>query len=150
MTQFSRREHFPELQNSVPVRSSRNWRAVRRGIYGGAIGYIGFLWKPGCLHCHPHCLREEGERFMPGPEPALWLTACRKANIRNVINKARAVVLAVKTSRGGNGIMIVLIDNYDSFSYNLYQHDWKYPAGYPGHPQRPDQRRRTGGHEAGG
>lgn len=25
--QFSRREHFPELQNSVPVRSSRNWRA---------------------------------------------------------------------------------------------------------------------------
>ena len=36
-------------------------------------------------------------------------------------NKALAVMNAVKKCKGGAVIMILLIDNYDSFSYNLVQ-----------------------------
>ena len=41
---------------------------------------------------------------------------------KETMNKARALFQAVKTGRRRNAIMLVMIDNYDSFTYNLVQY----------------------------
>ncbi len=63
------------------------------------------------------------------------LTVFRKMEYMESYNKALAVMNAVEKCKGGAGIMILLIDNYDSFSYNPVTNGRKYQPGYQSHPK---------------
>ena len=80
--------------------------------------------KPGHLHRHPAgYIRKNGTSLRASRVPVSWPTACRKKSIEECASTWQKPVSQshLVDGRGGHGLMILLIDNYDSFSYNLYQ-----------------------------
>jgi anthranilate/para-aminobenzoate synthase component II len=95
---------------------------VKRGVYGGAVGYLSWagdmdtaiairtaVLKDGELHI------QVGAGVVADSVPALeW---------KETLNKARAILrAAAMVEAGGGQLMLLMIDNYDSFTYNVVQY----------------------------
>ena len=91
----------------------------KRGIYGGAIGYLDFAGNLDTCIAIRLVYKKNGEICIRSGA-GIVADSVPENEFQECCNKARAVVQAIETGTGGTG-MIVLIDNYDSFSYNLYQ-----------------------------
>ena len=97
---------------------------ARRGIYGGAVGYISYTGNMDLAIAIRTLVAKQdtiyvqaGAGIVADSVPALEFKECA--------NKARAVVGAVEVARrasGGRDLMLLVIDNYDSFTYNLVQY----------------------------
>ncbi len=91
----------------------------KRGIYGGAIGYLDFAGNLDTCIAIRLVYKKNGEICIRSGA-GIVADSVPENEFQECCNKARAVVQAIETGTGGTG-MIVLIDNYDSFSYNVYQ-----------------------------
>ena len=91
----------------------------KRGIYGGAIGYIDFTGNMDTCIAIRIAYKKNGKVFVRSGA-GIVADSVPEKEYEECINKAKAVVNALEISRGGR-CMILLIDNYDSFAYNLYQ-----------------------------
>ena len=91
----------------------------RRGVYAGAVGYV-FPQQRRARHVHrdPHA-RAARRRRVPagGRRDRRRLRSGRRAP--GMPEQARRARGARSSSRSGRAAMILLIDNYDSFTYNL-------------------------------
>ena len=101
---------------------------AKRGIYAGAVGYLGFHGDMDLAIAHPHrawsrtacCYVQAGAGIVADSDPA--------AEWQETQNKARAVLRAAEMASAGLDtrleelIMLLMIDNYDSFTYNLVQY----------------------------
>ena len=132
----------------------------RRGLYGGAVGYLGYdgnldtaitirsaVLKDGQAHVH------SGAGIVAGsvPEREFEETDHKSAALRRAIDLAAGVAdapAAGSAARAGDGspAMILVVDNYDSFTFNLVQA--LQAAGADVRVIRNDaiDRRRRGGH----
>ncbi len=91
----------------------------KRGIYGGAIGYIDFTGNMDTCIAIRIAYKKNGKVFVRSGA-GIVADSDPEKEFQECINKAKASLKALEVSTGG-GRMILLIDNYDSFSYNLYQ-----------------------------
>ena len=106
----------------------------KRGIYGGAIGYIDFTGNMDTCIAIRIAYKKNGKVFVRSGA-GIVADSVPEKEYEECLNKAKAVTQSAGACTGG-GIMILLIDNYDSFSYNLYQLDRRDRPGYQGRPQR--------------
>ena len=75
---------------------------VRRGLYGGAVGYFDFDGDDGHLHRDPHaCSSRDGARLRAGGRGHRRRLAIPSASTRECVNKARALIQALARSREG-------------------------------------------------
>ena len=106
----------------------------KRGIYGGAIGYIDFTGNLDTCIAIRIAYKKNGKVFVRSGA-GIVADSVPETEYQECLNKARASLKALELAQEANA-MILLIDNYDSFSYNLYQLVGELGTGYPGHPQR--------------
>ena len=117
----------------------------RRGLYGGAVGYLGYdgnldtaitirsaVLKDGQAHVHtgagivarsvPESEFEETEHKAAALRRAIELAAAPAAPRPSPAGRGRPARLQrVPPTAGGRRPMILMIDNYDSFTFNLVQ-----------------------------
>ena len=91
----------------------------KRGIYGGAIGYIDFTGNMDTCIAIRIAYQKNGRVFVRSGA-GIVADSVPEKEFEECMNKAQAVAEGAGACTGG-GAMILLIDNYDSFSYNLYQ-----------------------------
>ena len=123
-------------QSSGPVRSSTSWRTTSGAFTAAPSATLTLpaIWTPASPSALP---LKRTARYSSAPARASWPTACRRSEYQECINKAQAVVNAVKAwPREGWTDMILLIDNYDSFSIQSLSTGRLHRPGHPGHPQR--------------
>lgn len=98
----------------------------KRGIYGGAVGYLDFTGNLDTCIGIRLAYKKNGKVFVRSGA-GIVADSIPEKEFQECINKAKAVVEAIKKHsrwqlmRERRMMMILLIDNYDSFSYNLYQ-----------------------------
>ena len=91
----------------------------KRGIYGGAVGYLDFAGNVDtCISIRLAYKKNGYIRVQSGA--GIVADSIPENEFQECLNKAGAVLQAVETAKGGLE-MILLLDNYDSFTYNLYQ-----------------------------
>ena len=100
----------------------------RRGIYGGAVGYLSYTGNMD-LAIAIRTLVTTGDTIHVQAGAGIVADSLPEAEHEECVNKARAVVSAVEMVRqsadtpGRGGLaMLLVIDNYDSFTYNLVQY----------------------------
>ena len=99
-----------QIINQLDLQDEQN----KRGIYGGAIGYLDFTGNMDlCIGIRLAYKRNNEISICSGA--GIVYDSVPENEYQECLNKAGAVVEAIKM------IMILLIDNYDSFAYNLYQ-----------------------------
>ena len=96
---------------------------VRRGPFGGCCGYVDYSGNMDLAITIRTMLVNRGEvslqagaGIVADSDPRLEYQECE--------NKARALIQAIDLAREGSGLMprLLMIDNYDSFTYNLVQY----------------------------
>ncbi len=75
-----------EHRSFGPVRSSTNWKTIKRGIYGGAIGYISFTGNLDTCIAIRLAFSKNGKVFVD-PVPVLWRTVYRRRNTGNAFRR---------------------------------------------------------------
>ena len=90
----------------------------KRGIYGGAIGYLDFAGNLDTCIAIRLVYKKNGEICIRSGA-GIVADSVPEKEFQECCNKARAVYRQLNRHRRIR--MILLIDNYDSFSYNLYQ-----------------------------
>ena len=71
----------------------------KRGIYGGAIGYLDFTGNLVYLYCNSDCVQEKREKFLSEAEPELFTTQSRRTSIRSVSIKRQRLLRRLKPRR---------------------------------------------------
>ena len=92
----------------------------KRGIYGGAIGYISFTGNLDTCIAIRLAFSKNGKVFVRSGA-GIVVGQCTGEGIQGMHSEGSSCKTGTTESTGGNGSMILLIDNYDSFSYNVYQ-----------------------------
>jgi anthranilate synthase/aminodeoxychorismate synthase-like glutamine amidotransferase len=97
----------------------------RRGIYGGAVGYFSYTGNID-LSIAIRTMVTLGDKIYVQAGAGIVADSVPADEYQECVNKAGAVVSAVEIARraagGGESLMILVIDNYDSFTYNLVQY----------------------------
>ena len=92
--------------------------SVRRGLYGGAVGYMDFGGNMDfCITIRT--MIKKGDRVYMQAGAGIVADSDPEQEYQECCNKVRGA--CTNFSEGGKS-MILLIDNYDSFTYNLYQY----------------------------
>lgn len=92
--------------------------SVRRGLYGGAIGYIDFNGDMDfCITIRT--MIKKGDNVYIQAGAGIVADSDPESEYNECCNKVRAACQGISS---GGKFMILLIDNYDSFTYNLYQY----------------------------
>ena len=105
---------------------------VKRGVYGGAIGYLELLRRPRHLHPHPHRRGQGRRRAHAGRRRDRRRLGSGATSTRETAREGARGVRGDRAgrgagARGGLGVSdiarkVLVIDNYDSFTYNLVQY----------------------------
>ena len=95
-----RQELFPEHRSSVPARSSRSWNRAKRGIYGGAIGYLDFAGNLDTCIAIRLVYKKKGEICIRSGA-GIVADSVPENEFQECCNKARAVVQAIETAQEG-------------------------------------------------
>ena len=97
---------------------------ARRGIYGGAVGYISYTGNMDFAIAIRTLVAKQDTIYVQAGA-GIVADSVPAAEYKECVNKARAVVSAVEVARralGRQRLMLLVIDNYDSFTYNLVQY----------------------------
>jgi GMP synthase-like glutamine amidotransferase len=94
---------------------------TKRGVYAGAVLYVGLQQQPRLLHRDSHARRSRQQGLYPGRRRDRRGFRSRK----RVHGNGQQVASANSSHQPGTArvrTMILVIDNYDSFTYNLVQY----------------------------
>ena len=92
--------------------------SVRRGLYGGATGYIDFSGDMDFCITIRTMIKKQNKVYLQAGAGIVADSVPQK-EYEECCNKVMALA---KTLVEGGKLMILLIDNYDSFTYNLFQY----------------------------
>jgi anthranilate synthase component 1 len=91
---------------------------TRRGLYGGAVGYLDFAGNLDfCIAIRTIAMRD-GEAIVQAGA-GIVADSVPAAEYEETRDKARALIQALEMATKGSVTMLLLIDNYDSFTFNL-------------------------------
>ena len=94
---------------------------TKRGVYAGAIMYVDFSNNlDSCIAIRTLVVRGNKGYIQAGG--GIVADSVPESEYMETVNKSRALIRAIKLAQAGIRIMIVVIDNYDSFTYNLVQY----------------------------
>ena len=94
---------------------------TRRGLYGGAIGYISFSGNMDTAIAIRTLLIKDKTAYL-GVGAGIVADSVPQSEFEESMNKGRALLKAIELAGKGVGSMILMVDNYDSFTYNLVQY----------------------------
>lgn len=94
------RERFPVRPSCGPVKSLMNWKIIRGGIYGGAIGYLGFTGNMDTCIAIRLAYAKNGKVFIRSGAGIVADSEPEK-EYQECINKAKAVMTALEMAEGG-------------------------------------------------
>ena len=104
---------------------------TKRGLYGGTVGYLGFDGNiDTCIAIRTVLFKNDRAYVQAGG--GIVADSVPEKEFEESENKARAVISAIEAGvqsfadKAGRSAMILIIDNYDSFTYNLYQYIGKF------------------------
>ena len=130
----------PARRRSGRCRSSTSWSRSARGPYAGAVGYLDLRGNLDfCIAIRTLVLRagkatlQAGAGIVADSDPAAEERETRSEGRRRCSRRSRVA---------GGARMILLIDNYDSFTYNLVQYLGELGRRGEGRAQRRAERRR--------
>ena len=95
-----RQEPYPERQSSAPARLSRSWSESKRGIYGGAIGYLDFAGNLDTCIAIRLVYKKNGEICIRSGA-GIVADSVPEKEFEECCNKARAVRAAIKQAEEG-------------------------------------------------
>ena len=96
---------------------------VKRGGYGGAVGYLSYTGDlDTCIHIRTVVVTDGMAHVQAGGGTVA--DAKPDYEYEESVAKARGVLQAIELARGagGLGVKVLVVDNYDSFTYNLVQY----------------------------
>ena len=130
---LSRRGRSPGSPKIRAMEIIEELEPTRRGPYAGAVGYFSFSGNMDTCITIRSILIKDGKAYHPGGRGN-----CRRfragERVRRDSEQSPGHLSGDRAGRGGIA-MILLIDNYDSFTYNLVQYLGELGASMPGLPQ---------------